>query len=99
MRITKRIWRAVEALESANPNIVSAPTSHVSTKRNIILVELMSNLIAVFLLIKCFSTVKFVSHVLDDDPNHYSIKLMTTLIKRMAKIGPRNVPKNIKVIH
>lgn len=92
LRITKRIWRAVEALESANPNIVSAPTSHVSPKRNIILVVLMSNLIAVFLLICALVRSSLFRMCLISTA--ITMIKMTILKNRMAKMGPRKAPKN-----
>ena len=92
LRITKRIWRAVEALESANPNIVSAPMSHVSPKRNIIPVVLMSNLIAVFLLICALVRLSLFCVCLMRTP--ITMIKMTMLMKRMAKMGPRKAPKN-----
>ena len=92
LRITKRIWKAVEALESANPIIVSAPRSHVSPKRNIILAILMSNLMAFFLVICVLVRSSLFRVCLMRTP--ITMIKMTTLKNRMAKMGPRKAPKN-----
>jgi len=92
LRVTKRTWKAVEALESPNPVIVSAPKSHVSPKRNMIPVKLISNLTDVFLFIPSL-----------ERPSVLRLCLMITLItktkmttlkSRMAKMGPRKALKN-----
>ena len=91
LRITKRIWKAVEALESPKPVIVSAPKSHVRPKRNMTPVILISNLIVVFL---------FTCSL--ERPSVFRLCLMSTPItrtnitmlkSRMAKMGPRKAPK------
>ena len=92
LRITKRICKAVEALESANPIIVSAPMSHVSPNRNIILAVLMSKLMASFLVI-CALVRSSLFRVCLMRTLITMIK-MTTLNNRMAKIGPKKAPKN-----
>ena len=82
----------MEALESPNPVIVSAPKSHVRPKRNMTPVILISNLIIVFLFISSLGR-----------PSVLRLCLMRTLItsayitalkSRMAKMGPRKAPKN-----
>ena len=92
LRITKRICKAVEALESANPVIVSAPMSHVSPNRNIILAVLMSKMMASFLVI-CALVRSSLFRVCLMRTQITMIK-MTTLNNRMAKMGPKKAPKN-----
>ena len=93
LRITKRAWKAVEALESLSPVTVSAPKSHVRPKRNMTPVVLMSSLMTVFRLFVC-SLVR---------PSLFRMCLMripitktkmTALKIRIAKMGPRKAPKN-----
>ena len=92
LRITKRICKAVEALESANPIIVSAPMSHVSPNRNIILAVLMSKLMASFLVV-CALVRSSLFRVCLMRTQITMIK-MTALNNRMAKMGPKKAPKN-----
>jgi len=92
LRITKRTWKAVEALESPNPVTVSAPKSHVSPKRNMTPVILISNLIVVFLFTRYLVRSSVLRLCLMSTP--ITRTKMTTLKSRMAKMGPRKAPKN-----
>ena len=92
LKITKRTWKAVEALESPNPVTVSAPKSHVRPKRDMTPAILMSNLTAVFTFICCL-VCSIVFRVCVMRTPTTMIK-MTKLKSNMAKMGPRKAPKN-----
>ena len=92
MRITKKIWKAKEAVALPNPVTVSAPKSHVRPKRNMIPAILMTNLMAVFLFICSFVRSSLFRVCLMITP--ITKTKMTTLTIKMAKMGPRKAPKN-----
>ena len=92
MQITKRTWKAKEALAFLNPVTVSAPKSHVRPKRNMIPAVLTSNLMAVLLFI-CCSVQSSVFRVCLMITPITQTKIITLKI-RMAKMGPRKAPKN-----
>ena len=92
LQITKRTWKAIEALASPNPETVSAPKNHVRPKRDMTPAIPMSTLMVVFMSI--FFLVR---------SSFFRICLMMTIItktkmtmlkSRMAKMGPRKAPKN-----
>ena len=92
MQITKRTWKAKEALVFPNPVTVSAPKSHVRPKRNMIPAVLTSNLMAVLLFIFLLMRSSLSKVCLMITP---ITKTKTTTLKiRMAKMGPRKAPKN-----
>ena len=95
MQITKRTWKAKEAVTLPNPVTVSAPKSHVRPKRNMIPAILMTNLTTVFF---------FISSLVRSSLCRVCLIItlimktkMTTLTIRMAKMGPRKAPKNTAV--
>ena len=93
LRSTNRTWKAVEALASPNPVTVSAPKSHVSPKRNMIPVILMSSFMAVFFWLTCsLVRLRVFRECLMRTP--ITMTKMTTLKSRMIKMGPRKVAKN-----
>ena len=91
MNSAKRIWNTSEAAET-----VSAANSHVSPKRNITPVILITRRIAVAIVI-C-------SLVLPEVFLQWRISTITTatnmteLKSKMAKMGPRKAPKNTPVL-
>ena len=92
LRITKKAWKAVEALESLSPVTVSAPKSHVRPKRNMTPVVLMSSLMTVFLFVCSLVRPSLFRMCLMSIP--ITKTKMTALKIRMAKMGPRKAPKN-----
>ena len=92
MQITKRTWKAKEAVTLPNPVTVSAPKSHVRPKRNMIPPILMTNLIAVSFFICSLVRSSLFRVCLMITP--ITKTKMTTLKIRMAKMGPRKAPKN-----
>ena len=92
MQITKRIWKAVEAVVSLSPVTVSAPKSHVRPKRNMIPAILMTNLMAVFMFNCSLLRSSLFRVCLTRTP--ITKTKMTTLKIRMAKMGPRKAAKN-----
>ena len=92
MQITKRTWKAVEAVVSLIPVTVSAPKSHVRPKRNMIPAIVMNSMMAIF---------KFIFSLMRSSLFRVCLMIapitktkMTTLTIRMAKMGPRKAPKN-----
>ena len=92
MQITKRTWKAKDAVALPKPVTVSAPKSHVRPKRNMIPAILMNNLTTVFLFICSFVRSSLFRVCLMITP--ITKTKMTTLTIRMAKMGPRKAPKN-----
>ena len=92
MQITKRTWKAEDAVALPKPVTVSAPKSHVRPKRNMIPAILMNNLTTVFLFICSFVRSSLFRVCLMITP--ITKTKMTTLTIRMAKMGPRKAPKN-----
>ena len=91
MQITKRIWKALEAVALPNPVTVSAPKSHVRPKRNMMPAVLMMNLMAVFLFICCLVRSSLFRVCLTRTP--ITNTKMTKLKSRIVKMGPRKAPK------
>ena len=87
----KRIWNTSEAEET-----VSAANSHVSPKRNITPVILISRRIAVAVVI-CSLVLSEVFLKCRISTITTATK-MTMLKRRMAKMGPRKAPKNTPVL-
>ena len=92
LKITKRTWKAVEALESPNPVTVRAPKSHVRPKRNMTPAILMSNLMVVFMFICCLACSSVFRVCVMRTP--ITMMKMTKFKSKMAKMGPRKAPKN-----
>ena len=92
LKITKRTWKAVEALESPNPVTVRAPKSHVRPKRNMTPAILMSNLMVVFTFICCLACSSVFRVCVMRTP--ITMMKMTKFKSKMAKMGPRKAPKN-----